>query len=217
MATHAGYVRNNFGYYGAFRPAWYTAHPGAWYAAGWGAATAWSAANWATLANWCSIPATQPTYYDYGNTVVYQDNSVYQDGQEVATAPEYAQQATTLAEQGQQASPSADVQWQSMGVFALVQGDEKTSNNVFQLAIDKDGTIRGNYYDGLMDSTTPVYGSVNKTNQRAAWTIGKKKDRVFETGIYNLTKDQTPLLVHIGADKTEQMLLVRVEQPSSTK
>ena len=42
------------------------------------------------------------------------------------------------------------------------------------------GTIRGNYYDGLMDTTTPVYGSVDKKTQRAAWSIGKKTDRVFE-------------------------------------
>ena len=63
-----------------------------------------------------------------------------------------------------------------------MQGDEQTSNNLFQLALNKDGVIRGNYYDGLMDTTTPVYGSVDKKSQRAAWTIGKKNDRVFETG-----------------------------------
>jgi len=99
--------------------------------------------------------------------------------------------------------------------LCLVQGDEKTSNNVFQLAVNKDGVIRGNYYDGLTDATTPVYGSVDKKSQRAAWTIGKKKDRVFEAGIYNLTKGETPVLIHIGTDRTQQMLLVRVEQSSN--
>src|SRR5439155_22949976 len=33
MSTHAGYVRSGFGYYGAFHPAWYAAHPGCWPAA----------------------------------------------------------------------------------------------------------------------------------------------------------------------------------------
>ena len=46
-------------------------------------------------------------------------------------------------------------------LYALVPGDQKTSNNVFQLAVDKNGVIRGNYYDGVMDTTTPVYGSVD--------------------------------------------------------
>ena len=81
------------------------------------------------------------------------------------------------------------------------------------MALDKNGIIRGNYYDGLMDTTTPVYGSVDKKNQRAAWTIGKKNDRVFETGIYNLTKSESPVLVHFGSDRTQQWLLVRVDQP----
>ncbi len=34
----------------------------------------------------------------------------------------------------------------------------------------------------------------------------------METGIYNLTQDETPLLVHFGKDRTEQWLLVRLNQ-----
>ncbi len=34
----------------------------------------------------------------------------------------------------------------------------------------------------------------------------------METGIYNLTKDEASALVHIGKDKTEQVLLVRLKQ-----
>ena len=65
-----------------------------------------------------------------------------------------------------------------------------------------------------MDTTSPVQGSVNKRSQRR-WTIGDKKDTVFETGIYNLTKEQTPLLVHFGKDRTQQWLLVRMQQPAA--
>jgi hypothetical protein len=96
-----------------------------------------------------------------------------------------------------------------------VQGEEKTSNNLFQLAVNQAGVLRGNYYDALMDNTSPVYGSVDKQSQRAAWYIGDKKTTVFETGIYNLTKDQTPLLVHFGQDRTQQWLLVRMQQPNT--
>jgi hypothetical protein len=162
------------------------------------------------------MPAT-PVNYDYGNTVVYQDNTVYVNGQNAGTAPEYATQATTIADAGQKADASSEAEWQPLGVFALVQGDSTSSNNVFQLAINKDGVIRGNYYDGLMDSTTPVYGSVDKKSQRAAWTVGKKNDRVFDAGISNLTKDEAPVLVHIGKDKTQQWTLVRMHQPADGK
>jgi hypothetical protein len=64
-----------------------------------------------------------------------------------------------------------------------------------------------------MNTTTPVYGSVDKKAQRAAWTIGKKSERVFEAGIFNLTKQEAPVLVHFGTKRTEQWLLVRMEQP----
>jgi hypothetical protein len=60
-----------------------------------------------------------------------------------------------------------------------------------------------------------VYGSIDKKTQRAAWTIGKKKDRVFEAGVYNLTQEQCSCLVHIGTQKTDQMMLVRMEQPKT--
>ncbi|MBA4188856.1 MAG: hypothetical protein C0467_12735 [Planctomycetaceae bacterium] len=215
MTTRAGYVRTGFGYYGTFNAGWYTAHPGCWVAAGWAPGFAWNFATYPVIATYCSIPAINPPNYDYGSTVVYQDNTVYMDGQPQGTAQQYADQATAIATQGQTATAAPTEDWKPLGVYALVQGDEKTSNNIFQLAVNKDGIIRGNYYDGLMDTTTDVYGSVDKKTQRAAWTIGKKKDRVFEAGVYNLTQPQCSCLLHLGAQKTDQMMLVRVEQPKT--
>ncbi len=176
--THGAYVRNNFNYYNCFHPGWYTNHPGCWFAAGWGAGWAWQWATWPALIGWYPIVG-EPIDYDYGDTVVYQNNNVYVNGQDDGTAQNYATQAITLADQGQQANAPSDAEWKPLGVFALVQSGQTKSNNVFQLALDKNGIIRGNYYDGLMDTTTPVYGSVDKKTQRAAWTIGKTKDRVF--------------------------------------
>jgi hypothetical protein len=36
---------------------------------------------------------------------------------------------------------------------------------------------------------------------------GKNKTTVCETGIYNLTQDEAPALIHLGKDKTQQWLL----------
>ncbi|MFO1095388.1 MAG: hypothetical protein U0992_19090 [Planctomycetaceae bacterium] len=221
IANRGNNVRNNFNngnfnnnninnnYFGG--AGWYGAHPGAWAAAGWGVGAAWTAASWATLAPMWGMTAA-PMYYDYGNTVAYQGNSVYVNGDNVGSAAEYSQQATALAQAGQQAPAPAEDQWTPLGVFALESGQEESTNNLFQLAVDKSGTIRGNYYDAVTDETTPVAGSVDQKTQRAAWTVGDKTDRVYDTGIYNLTKDQTPVLVHTGNDKTQQLLLVRLQQ-----
>jgi hypothetical protein len=73
--------------------------------------------------------------------------------------------------------------------------------------------FRGNYYDAVADNTLPVYGSVDQKTQRVAWSIGDKKTIVFEAGLNNLTQEQSPVLVHYGKDRTQQMVLVRLEEP----
>ena len=52
----------------------------------------------------------------------------------------------------------------------------------------------------VADNNLPVYGSVDPQSQRAAWSIGKRKDVVFETGLNNLTQEQTSLLVTTNLD-----------------
>jgi hypothetical protein len=58
---------------------------------------------------------------------------------------------------------------------------------------------------------------VDKKTQRVAWSIGEKKDIVFETGLPNLTKDESTILIHYGKDRTEQMILVRLPEPKDGK
>jgi hypothetical protein len=46
-----------------------------------------------------------------------------------------------------------------------------------------------------------------------AFTVGDNQKTVLEVGLYNLTKDEAPALLHFGKDRTEQWLLVRMQQP----
>jgi hypothetical protein len=92
-------------------------------------------AGWPAVAGYCAIPAA-PVDDDYGNTVVSQGNDVYVNGDDAGTAQQYADQAITLADQGQKADAPPEQEWKPLGVFALVPGDEKTSNNIFQLAVN---------------------------------------------------------------------------------
>jgi hypothetical protein len=212
LRTQGTYVRTGFRYYHTFTPAWYARYPGVWRPARWAAATVWIAATWATVSSYCSYPAT-PVYYDYGTNVVYQGDTVYFDGEPGITTEQFTQRSIQYADAGRAATPAESEEWQPLGVFALVRGEEQTSDKIFQLAVNKEGVIRGNYYDAVADNTLPVYGSVDKRTQRAAWSIGEKKDVVFDAGIANLTRDETPILVHYGTGDTQQFTLIRLEQP----
>jgi hypothetical protein len=216
IRTQGGYVRAGFRGYNYFNRGWYVAHPGAWRVAAWTAAAYWTWASYATVAPFCGFSET-PVVYDYGTDVVYEDNRVIFNGDPIATAEEYATQASDLATAGQAVKPAENEEWQSLGVFAMVQGDEKEADNIFQLAINKEGVLRGNYYNGLTDMTLPIYGSVNKLTQRAAWIVGEKKETVFETGVGNLAQSETSMLVHFGKERTQQCTLVRLEAPKETQ
>lgn len=200
-------------YYGCFTRAWYARYPGAWFAAGWATGAAWTAASWSAVASTCGYPA-EAANYDYGSSVVYEGDTVYVDGELAGTTEAYAERATAIADAGRKAQQAKDEEWLPLGVFAMVQGEETTAYNLFQLAIDKQGILRGNYFNALTDSTEPVYGSVNKKSQRAAWTVGERKSPVYEAGIGNLTLNQTTMMVHYGQDRSQQFTLFRIEQPN---
>jgi hypothetical protein len=216
LRTQGGYVRAGVANYNCFRPGWYTQHPGAWFAAGWAAGYVWRAATWPSCSAYCGIVA-EPIYYDYGQTIVYQDDGVYVDGSLAGSIDAYSQQAVDLAQAGADAKTTKEEEWLPLGVFAMVQGEEKIANYIFQLAVNKEGIIRGNYYDAVTDSTLPVSGKVDKKTQRAAWTVGDRKTTVYEVGFANLTKDETTMVVHYGTERTQQFTFIRIENPETEK
>jgi hypothetical protein len=215
--NQGAWVRDNFGHYDCFHDNWWGQSPGAWRAAAWtGAAAVWNAATWDNCSSYCGYPA-EPVYYDYGSNVVYEGDSVYVNGESIGTQEQYAQQAIVVADTGKQAEASKDEEWLSLGVFAMIQGDRTDSNDLFQLAVNKAGTIRGNFYNALTDAALPVYGAVDKNTQRAAWTVGDNKEPIYEAGFANLTKSETTMMVHFGKGRSQQWTLIRVETPAEGK
>jgi len=203
---------NQYNNYNLFRGDWLSLYPNSWYAAGLvgGAAAAYSTTGWGSAYGYCGYSYSVPTYYDYGSNVVYEGSTVYVNGNSAGTQEQYAQQATSIAGSGKEAAASKEEEWLPLGVFAMTQGDQPTSNDLFQLTVNRKGVIRGNFYNALSDSTLPVYGSVDEKTQRAAWTVGDRKEPVFEVGYANLTKSQTTMLVHFGKGRTQQCTLVRI-------
>ena len=170
-------------------------------------------ATWGALGNWFgwSVPYVN---YIYGDNLYYDDGNVYYDGTQVATDTEYAEQAQQYAEAGEQAIKNAgdNTEWMSLGVFALVHEKNEEPHMFFQLSVDNAGAIAGTYHDSATGGTKSVHGLVVKETQRACWSVEGKPDNVVETGIYNLTQDQTECLMHFGTDHTQTWLLVRMDE-----
>ena len=209
-----------------FTPKWSATHPWAWRPKVYGAAAwadaVWNACSWPDIDTWYGWNDIAAENYEYGNTVVYHGDNVYVDGQPVGTGEQYYQQAASLADANVGAAadssntataPADDSQWLPLGVFGLVRTDQQKPEMIFQLALDKEGAIRGNYYSEVTDKTQSVHGSVDKKTQRAAWTVGDNKEVVVETGLYNLTKDESTALVHLSPERAEKYLLVRIKKP----
>lgn len=211
------YLYRPFGYfnYWGYRPWGYW-----WGSPGWGGICNWYGGN-GGYGGWGS-----PYYYDYGvgGNVVYSGGNVIVDGQNVGTAADYAQSAAALAAIDPNDVPSQKTEdWLGLGTFAIVAAtdddkpDQLEPTRFIQLAIDKNGFVSGTLYNKTSDKTFGLSGRVDKETQRIAFSVDDNKDIVFETGLFNMTQDQTPVLVHFGPDKSETFVFVRLKQPESDK
>ena len=204
-------VRNSYNNPHLYDQQWYGAHPGVWAPSAWTAGAAWAPATWATVSNYCGA-ATTPVAYNYGNNVTCEGGNVTVDGRNLGTAAEFSQQAATLAQSGADVEVANTDEWLPLGVYAMVRNEQQHPQLILQLAINKQGILRGNYTDELTEHTQPVQGAVDPKTQRAAWTVGDNKLSVIEAGLSNLSQDEAPVLIH-RRGLTDHWLLVRLDQP----
>ncbi len=211
-AVNGAYTR-----WGAFTPGWVGGYPGAWWPGKWAvAATAWASWLWSPVGGYCGCSG-EGCYYDYGGNVTYEGDTVYYGDEAVASAEQYYNEAEQIAqshqnENGGQSAQNED--WLPLGVYAVIAEPTQTqTDKTMQLAVNKDGVIRGNLYDALSDKVTPLIGAVDKKTQRVAVKMEENDTIVLETGLYNLTNDKAPALVHFGADRQEGRTLIRLKPP----
>jgi len=183
---------------------------------------------------------SEPVYMDYGGG----GGGSYEGGETIIVngasqpAAEYAQQAETIADNYSQTSqavatpttptegtsavpPSAAEQkafaedWMPLGVYAITEDATSQPTKYVQLLVSKSGAVGGELHDLTADTSTPVTGAVDPKSQRVAWKVGSS-DTVMETGLYNLTQSETPLLIHDGTSKTRQVTMARIQDPNLT-
>ena len=101
----------------------------------------WTAPVWGMLTNWFTFGAapaavwTQPLDYGTGGNVVYQDHSVYIDGQEVATAENFAMSTADVATEPPPATEEEEAaEWMPLGAFVVSSDQQETApSRVIQL------------------------------------------------------------------------------------
>ena len=107
--------------------------------------------------------------------------------------------------------PAEEAEWMPMGTFALLDDATQTeSDKVLQIATNKSGQIRGNYVDESTGEAKQIRGAVDSKSQRVAFQFDGDDKTVVECGLWNLTQDSVPLLIHHGEDQTEQKTLIRL-------
>jgi hypothetical protein len=202
------YVHDHMKRYPLRRDFW-QGHP---YWARWAWTRPYRWATWAAVTGWFAWPRANT--YAYGENVYYQDNSVYYGEDVVATSDQYAQQAYDITE----AAPavSEDDEWMQLGVYAITQDGEASGappTMFLQLAVSKTGVIAGMFFDQTSDESMEIEGAIDKKSQRTAWVGKGMKWPIMETGISNLTEEAAPALVHFEDGQTQQVLLVRLDDP----
>jgi hypothetical protein len=210
-------TRLHFSYYNVFTRNWFSQHPNAWYTRGY-ASGVWTPSGWENVNTWFG-GQWQPYDYTYGNELTYENGDVCVDGHPVATANKYYESAMAIAQSGERANLSREAvpgSWLPLGVFNLIPKGVKNSPMLIQLAVNKDGIIRGNYFDPPAGNLQLIQGAIDQQTERAAWVVADRKNIIFDLLAINLTKNETPVLVHVGKDKPEQWLLVRLIQPQAS-
>ena len=192
----------------AFTEAWFARHPEAWQPgepADW-----WQVADLATVAGWLDGPAADARQ---GNPATA-DGAAPANGRDVGS--DGLRSVLVLpAEADGRGVPQGNGGWLPLGVFAVVPpGDRATgsaSHTMQQLAVDREGTIRGNFVDALSGTVHPITGSIDRGTLTATWTVGAAGGR-FTAPIASFTAEPRTVTVTVGG-VTHAMALSRLSRP----
>ncbi|MDR0337152.1 MAG: hypothetical protein LBI18_08695, partial [Planctomycetaceae bacterium] len=60
-----------------------------------------------------------------------------------------------------------------------------------------------------------IIGAIDSKSQRVALRFTDDEQTVFECGLWNLTQDSVPLLVHFDENNSEPLTLIRLTKPET--
>jgi len=187
----------------AFTPDWYAKYPQAWRPTqsptDW-----WRAADVATVTAWLGQPVNAAGDAATDSSAVTTAGDVGDDGlQSVLVLP---------AGHDNQAAPAAsDSDWLPLGVFAVAAQGNSQPHNYQQLAVDRKGVIKGNFYDAISGTNQPIEGTVDRSTLMASWTVGTNGSR-FTAPMRAFTSE--PRTVSVASDgQSRSLAMMPMQRP----
>ena len=108
----------------------------------------------------------------------------------------------------------SDVEWLPLGVFNVAPEAAGKSSTFLQLSVNREGVIKGTFYDATTDSTTPVGGAIDKATRVASWRVGAK-GASFETSLDGLVAESCTATVQTPGGESQRWFMVHVSKPSA--
>jgi hypothetical protein len=184
-----------------FTPSWYADHPNAWQYTH-PHADFWAVTGIVGLSTWLGVSVAAGS--NSGTTAVVATESTAGE-----TATDEGTQTASAAEE----IPD-DLEWMPLGVFNAAEENAARSTLFLQLAVSRDGVLKGNAYDTTSDTTTPIGGTIDKESRAASWRIGAKGAE-FEATLDGLVAESCTAKVTSPGGRQETWHLVHVQKPSN--
>ncbi len=169
-----------------FTAEWYANHPAAWqsthpHADAWAAATATGVAAWL---GWAAYPASDVDGI-YNTTVVYEQ------------APAEETEAVPAADDDQAATSQEDASdWLALGVYSVLSSSGEPAARLLQLSVNRNGELRGVYYDAISNNSQNLSGQIDQSTQVAQWSIDANPQTTFRTNLDQLTQPSGTIQVN---------------------
>lgn len=161
-----------------FSPAWYAQHPHAWQYTH-PHADAVAAASATGIAAWLAYGTSPYPSTSTSTTVIYESS---------ALAPMPAE--TQSPSNSLVSAPSGQPDWLALGVYELKPAPSSPASQVVQLWLNREGIVRGVYFDHLSGASQNVTGAVDQPTQSVRWSLESNPEAAFATSLKSLTQPQ---------------------------
>jgi hypothetical protein len=170
---------------------WYKNHPNAWHIHH---NDNWEVATAVGVLGWLGWQSARP----YNNPVYIYD-------------PVPVQTVIVNGQPTVQVDPINPADWMTLGSYSLMTGSGDPGTRILQLSVDKQGNIRGNYYDMITNNTNNVIGLIDRNTQQVRWTLDTNRQLTFVAMLDQLTQPQGVVSVKLPGGQVQEWQLVRME------